>query len=331
MSIQLSPVGTSVDFEREGKQVATLRVPYSRNNSAWGAVLVPIVSIKHGAGPTILLVGGMHGGEYEGPVALLKLSRSLQPEQIQGRIIILPAINLPAVQAGERVSPIDRLDMNRTFPGKPNGTVTQIIAHYVHEAILPLCDAVIDLHAGGFSLDLTPYCSMHYLPDDELRARTMTAMQAFGAPVSLVMREFTGEGLLDYAVEGMGKIFLCAELGGCGRLSPHTLAITETGVRNVLRHLHLIDGSIAPAATRLMEMPDPEHYVYAGSAGIYEAFFPLGCDVVAGQPVGQVHYADDPARPPEQIVARRSGMLVGTRGPGFVERGDCVAAVARDL
>lgn len=329
MSIDKSPVSTDIKFEKDGKQFSYLRVPYSRNTSAWGAVTVPIVVIKNGVGKTILFIGGNHGGEYEGPVALSKLSRELKAEQVQGRVIIIPALNLPAVQAGERVSPIDGLDMNRAFPGKYNGTVTQVIAHYVHEAILPLCDAVIDLHSGGFSLDLLPYNSMHYLPNEDLRQSTMAALKAFNAPVSLVMREFTGEGLLDYAVEGMGKIFLCAEIGGRGVLSPSKLKIAETGVQNILKHFEIIEGIVPEPTTRLMEVPELGNYTYADSDGIFEAFFELGDEVLAGQPVGQIHHPEEPARIPELLIMEKEGVLVGTRGPGFVERGDCVALTAQ--
>lgn len=331
MSIEKSPVSTDINFDQTGKQFSYLRVPYSRNTSAWGAVMVPITVIKNGSGPTVLFVGGNHGGEYEGPVTLLKLSRGLDAEQIQGRVIIMPALNLPAVKTGERVSPIDGLDMNRAFPGKYNGTVTQIIAHYMHEAILPLCDAVIDLHSGGYSLDLLPYNSMHDLPDENLRQRTMAALKAFNAPVSLIMREFTGEGLLDYAVEEMGKIFLCAEIGGRGVLSPSKLKIAETGVQNILKHFNLIGGDLSEPTTRLMEVPDAANYAYAISDGVYEAFFELGENVNAGQPVGQIHYLEDPMRTPEILPIERGGTLVGTRGPGFVGRGDCVAVTAQDL
>jgi len=329
MSIEKSPVSTDINFEKKGKQISFLHVPYSRNTSAWGAVMVPIVVIKNGVGKTVLFIGGNHGGEYEGPVALSKLSRELKEEQVQGRVIILPALNLPAVQAGERVSPIDGLDMNRAFPGKYNGTVTQLIAHYIHEAILPLCDAVIDLHSGGYSLDLFPYNSMHYLPNQELRRTTMAALKAFNAPISLVMREFTGEGLLDYAVEGMGKIFLCAEIGGRGILSPSKLKIVETGTQNILKHFDIIEGDTPKPTTRLMEVPEAGNYAYAPSNGVFEAFFELGDEVLAGQPVGQIHYPEDPARIPELLTMEKAGVLVGTRGPGFVEHGDCVAFTAQ--
>jgi len=331
MNIDKSPVRTNIQFEKDGKQISHLRIPYSRNTSAWGAVLVPIVVIKNGTGPTVLFVGGNHGGEYEGPVTLLKLSRSLEPNQVQGRVIILPALNLPAVLAGERVSPIDGLDMNRSFPGKYNGTITEIIAHYVHAAILPLCDAVIDLHSGGYSLNLSPYNSMHYLPNEGLRQRTMAALKAFNAPISLVMREFTGEGLLDYAVERMGKIFLCAEIGGQGTLSPSQLQIAETGVQNILKHFNIIEGNLPEPNTRLMEVPKAENFIYANSSGIFEAFFELGDDIQIDQPIGQIHHPEDPTTIPDILVTLRDGTLIGTRGPGFVERGDCIAVIAEDL
>lgn len=335
MTANRSPVSTDVDFEKDGKQVSYLRVPHSRDSSAWGALLIPITVIKNGRGPTILLVGGSHGGEYEGPVCLMKLARELQADEVQGRVIIIPALNLPAVVAGKRLSPIDNKDMNRVFPGRWNGTITEVIAHYVHDVVLPLCDAVLDIHSGGYSLDLTPYISMHYLADEGQMARTFAALEAFQAPVALIMEEFSGEGLLDYAVERMGKVFLCAEIGGAGRLSASVLKIAEAGTRNLLKHFEVIEGEVNTRQaqelpkTRFMEVPDPENYQAVTVSGIYESFFELGDTVAAGQPVGQVHFVEQPFWEPQPVVAQRSGTLIGTRGPGQVEIGDCVAVVAQ--
>jgi N-alpha-acetyl-L-2,4-diaminobutyrate deacetylase len=337
MSVNQSPITTTIDFEKEGKQCGYLRIPHSRNSSAWGSLLIPITVIKNSSGPTILFTGGLHGGEYEGPVSLMKLSRAVQNEEIQGRIIILPALNLPAVVAGQRVSPIDGKDLNRVFPGLPNGTMSQIIAHSVTAVILPLCDVVIDLHAGGYSLQLTPYMSMHYLENDLQNQQTFAAMEAFQAPVSLLIKEISGEGLLDYTVERMGKIFLCAELGSAGTLSPHVMKITDVGVRNLLVHFGIIEGSIITreaqnlAPSRLMEVPEPEYYHIAMANGIYESFYALGDWLEAGSPVGQIHFVENFAWEPQPIIAQRSGMLLCTRGPGFVEIGDNVAVIARNL
>lgn len=337
MPAESSPISTQIDFEQDGKQSGYLRVPHSRNTSAWGSVMIPLTVIKNGTGPTVLFVGGSHGGEYEGPVCLTKLSRTLQAEAVQGRVLLIPALNLPAVLAGQRLSPIDGKDMNRVFPGQPKGTLTQIIAHYVHEALLPLCDAVIDIHSGGYSLSLVPYISMHYLDDPRQAEQTFAALKAFDAPVGLIIKEISGEGLLDYAVERMGKIFLCAELGGTATLSPQSLKIAEIGVRNILKHFNLIEGEVVTQEEqghppmKLMEVPSPKNYHLAMANGVYESFFELEDWIEAGQPIGQIHFFDNLTSEPQTITAQRSGMLLGRRGPGQVEIGDCVAVVAQEL
>jgi len=337
MSATQSPVTTDIDFDKEGKQTSYLRIPHSHNSSAWGAVLIPLTVIKNGTGPTVLFIGGTHGGEYEGPVVLTKLSHQLQPEEVQGRLISIPALNLPGVVTGQRLSPIDGKDMNRVFPGSWNGTITQVIAHYIHEALLPLCDAVIDLHSGGYSLSLIPYMSMHYLENEIQTQQTFAAMQAFQAPISLIIKEISGEGLLDYAVERMGKIFLCAELGSAGTLSPQVVKITEVGVRNLLKHFNLITGNIITRAaqglppSRLMEVPEPDYYHTAMANGLYESFYELGESIEAGQSIGQIHFLENVSWQPQIITAQKDGMLLCTRGPGHVEIGDCVAVLAQDL
>ena len=333
MAVERSSVTTTIDYNKDGKQVGYLKVPNSRNDSAWGAVLIPITVIQNGKGPTIYLNAGSHGGEYEGTVCLIKLAQELEAKDIQGRVIIIPSLNLPAVMAGTRLSPIDNKDMNRVFPGQWDGTITQVIAHYIHETILPLCDVVLDLHSGGYSLDLVPYISMHYLESEDQMKRTLSALRAFNAPFAMVMEEFSGSGLLDYAVERMGKVFLCAELGGGGRLSMHSLAVAEVGVRNLLKHYDLIEGDIVKwgmleTSTRFMEIPEPENYHMVTTNGIYESFFDLGQQVETGQRLGQVHFPEQPQRPPEIVRAQRSGTLIGIRAPSQVSSGDCVAVIA---
>ena len=330
-----SPVVCDVDFGAPGKQVGYMYVPYSRNDSAWGKVMVPIAVIQNGDGPTIYLNAGTHGGEYEGPVSLLKLIRHLEPEQVQGRVIITPTLNPLAVRSGERLCPADGKDLNRVFPGDPRGTLSQVVAHFVSEHILPLADAVIDLHSGGSSLQLLPYASMHHLDDPDLFRRTYEAMRAFGAPFSLLIREFSGPGLLDYEVESRGKVFLCPELGGSGTLEPYTLKIAEAGVRNVLRHFGVMAGEPTEVdvpvleTSQLIEVPDPDHYYLARISGIFEPSVRLGDEVSAGQMLGQIHSLDDAERDPCVVLAVQDGIVLGRRGPGVTSRGDNVALIAR--
>ena len=92
--------------------------------------MIPISMAKNGEGPTALLTGGNHGDEYEGPIALFDLAQTIEPRQIRGRVILVPAINYPAFQAGKRTSPIDSGNMNRSFPGNPEGSITKKMTDY---------------------------------------------------------------------------------------------------------------------------------------------------------------------------------------------------------
>jgi N-alpha-acetyl-L-2,4-diaminobutyrate deacetylase len=323
-------VSTTVDLEADGKQFGALNVPYSSNESAWGAVRIPIVVIKGGAGSTLLCTGGVHGDEYEGPIALGKLARSLDAAELAGRLILLPALNLPAVLAGARVSPIDQINLNRAFPGKWDGTVTEMIADFVTRRILPLCDAVLDLHAGGRTLQFLPFCGMHVLEDAAQMARTHAAMLAFGAPFSVIIDEFDRLGMLDTAVEQLGKVFLFTELGGGGAATAATVAIAERGIRNVLRHFGMIEGAPEPAATRLMHSPDPSYFVVSEDRGLFEIMVDPGAVVEAGQPIARVHDVESPARTPTTYRAERPGLLIGRRWPGLTRPGDCLAVIATD-
>jgi N-alpha-acetyl-L-2,4-diaminobutyrate deacetylase len=325
-----SRVSATIDLEADGKRFGALNVPHSSTESAWGAVRVPIVVIKNGAGPTMLFIGGNHGDEYEGPIALMKLARSLEPHEVAGRVILIPALNLPAALAGARVSPIDQVNMNRAFPGRWDGTVTSMIADYLSRYILPMCDAVVDQQAGGRTLSFVPFCGIHVLPDAAQMARTRAAMLAFGAPISLMIEELDVAGMLDTAVERLGKPFLFTELGGGGAASAATVAIAERGIRNVLRHFELIDGAPEPDATRLMHSPDGSYFVVSENRGLLELLLDLGAEVGAGQPIAQIHDLEQPARPPVVYEAERSGLLIGRRWPGLTAPGDCLAVIATD-
>lgn len=330
MTGNASRVTATVDYEADGKQFGVLNVPHSHNESAWGAIRLPVVVIKNGTGPTLLLVGGNHGDEYEGPIALMKLARALDPAAIQGCLILLPSLNLPAVLAGTRLSPIDQVNMNRTFPGDARGTPTRMIADYVTRAILPRVDAVLDLHTGGRTLEFVPFIGMHVLPDDRLMARTKEALLAFGAPISLIIEELDTAGMLDTAVEEQGKVFLFTELGGGGGASARTVQIAERGIRNLLHHFGLLEGGMEVQETRLMHSPDAGCFVISDDRGILEPLVDLGADVATGEPIVQIHDPEKPAKPAAVYRAAHGGLFLGRHAPGLVRPGDCLAVLAND-
>ena len=156
MSRAPSRLSADIDFDKEGKQTGFVRLPHSVHRSAYGWIPIPVISIRNGEGPRVLLTSGNHGDEYEGQVTLMKLIRELKPEQVQGRIIFNPASNFPAAMAGRRTSPLDMGNLNRSFPGDADGTPTKVIAHYIDSEILTRCDYAFDLHSGGSSLMYVP-------------------------------------------------------------------------------------------------------------------------------------------------------------------------------
>ncbi|MFO0998062.1 MAG: succinylglutamate desuccinylase/aspartoacylase family protein [Alphaproteobacteria bacterium] len=333
----ISRIATDIDFDKNGKQISYLAVPSSTNESAYGIVTVPIAVIKNGRGPTVFFSAGVHGDEYEGQVTIRKLVRKLKPSQIQGRIICVPSMNLPAAMAGKRCSPIDGLNMNRVFPGTKEGTITTQIAHYVSKVLLPLTDVQVDLHSGGTTLEYIPTCIMNESADKKREKRTVEAVKAFGLPIGLIDRKTDHGGLFEMEAEEMGILAINTELGGAGRVDPKTVAMAEHGVLNILKLFGLMDGKIVTAEmqgrapTRLMHVNDARSHVIAPDAGLYEPFVELGDKIKPGQVLGQVHFLNNLEKAPAPVRATIGGLLLLKRPPGRVERGDIVHQIAVDV
>ncbi|MCV3768130.1 succinylglutamate desuccinylase/aspartoacylase family protein [Rhizobium sp. TRM95796] len=319
---------TRIDFEQDGKQSDYMRVPFSSDKSAYGWIPVPMICIRNGEGPTALLTAGNHGDEYEGQIALLELARTITAEEIRGRIIILPALNYPAVVAGRRVSPLDEGNLNRLFPGDANGGPTAMIAHYVETVLFPLSDIVIDLHSGGKSLDHYPVALARPGLTPETTTKIRALLEAFGAPYSVVT---TGEGggagsTLYAAAEQHGIPALTTELGSGGTLSARGLSIAVNGVRRVLKTYGIAPNVVAEVSpgTKFMRSLSRSGSIYAPRSGLFEPHVECGETVVKGQDAGLLHSFDNPLADPERLVFEVDGVVICRRFPTLTERGDCL-------
>ncbi len=324
----VNPIVPTIALDANGKNHGFLRLPYSRNDSAWGSVMIPITVIKNGTGPTALLTGANHGDEYEGPVALMDLALHLESTQVQGRVIVIPAFNYPAFRAATRTSPIDQGNMNRSFPGKPDGTVTEKIADYFSTTLLPEADIVVDFHSGGKTLDFVPFACAHVLHDKQLQAACVAAVEAFNAPYTMMMLEIDNVGMYDTTVEAQGKVLVTTELGGGGSATARSISIARKGVGNVLKHAGITKGEIEVAPTTMLDMPDGDCFVFCENDGLFEPMSDLGDTVSKGDVVARVWPADRTGRPPVCYSARRSGVLASRHFPGLIKSGDCLAVVA---
>jgi N-alpha-acetyl-L-2,4-diaminobutyrate deacetylase len=324
-----NPISPTIPFDQDGIHHGFLRLPYSRDDSAWGSVMIPITVVRNGDGPTALLTGGNHGDEYEGPIALQKLAATLKLEDIRGRVIIVPALNHPAFLAGSRTSPIDQGNLNRSFPGKPDGSVTQKIAHFVDTVLIPMADIVLDFHSGGKTLDFVPFAAAHVLENKDHQAACVAAMQAFNAPYSATMLEIDSVGMLDTAVEQKGKVFVTTELGGGGTATARSIGIAKKGARNLLKHAGILSGELELSPTITLDMPDGDCFVFCGHSGMMELVIDLGDEIAEGDVIARIWPTERTGAAPIEYRAKQSGILMARHFPGLVKMGDCLAVVAK--
>lgn len=315
------------DVQASGRREGYILIPHSTNQSAYGSVALPAISLRNDPGPKVLLTAGNHGDEWEGQAALRELCRDLRVEEIRGQILILPSLNLPAAKAGRRTSPIDAGNLNRSFPGSPDGTVTERIAHLVETELLPGCDCFIDLHSGGASLDYLPGALAVLGPAGGRAERLMQLLDIFGAPISYLYDELLGGGATSTgAADRKGVLKIGSELGGRGGLSRHGAAIGRDGVLRLLSSLGSWTGAPPPRAQapRRIRVGGPTYYVNAHSDGFFEALADLGEIVERGQPAARIHSIETPWEQPRLLHFQEAGLVICQRPIARVERGDCL-------
>ncbi len=328
-------IHTSIDFTLPGKQQGFLQVPYSHNLGGWANVMIPITTVASGDGPSVLVLGGNHGDEYQGQIAGMKLSRKITPEMVTGRLIIIPSLNFPAARSATRLSPIDGMNMNRAFPGQAEGSVTSQIAHYLTNVLFPQVDAVIDIHSGGRSMEFLPCAHMHLVSDPQQRLQMLEAMLAWNTDFAFIYADIAGSGLLPVEAENQGKIVVTTELGGGEGVNAAVHRIAQNGLDNVLKHLGVLRGrpqtraDLGLPATIITQAIRREDYLLAPESGIFEVCVDLGAMVAAGEPIGYIHHLERHDREPETIVSPSAGYLVTMRTPCLTTQGDCVAVIAQ--
>jgi len=326
-----NPISTTIDLEKNGLQHGFLQVPHSRNDSAWGSIMIPLTVAKNGQGPGALFTGANHGEEYEGPIALNDLCNRIDINKIEGRVIIIPAMNYPAFQAATRVSPIDNLNMNRIFPGKVKGTVTEVIADYFSTVLLPMSDYVLDIHSGGKTLEFLPFAAYHELDDKDQQAKCEAATRAFAAPYFISLVEIDDVGMYDTQAESMGKVFVSTELGGGGSASPRTIEIAKRGVHNLLVHAGILKDEPIKADEPMvqLDMQQDNAYVFSEHNGLLEPCVGLGDPVQKGDLISRVYSTERSGTSPVEYHAASDGIIMGRHYPSLIKIGDFMNVIAR--
>jgi len=332
--INIDYLRCDLDFEKNGKQFGNIELGYSNNQHAFAKIPVPIICIKNGDGPTLLLSAGNHGDEYEGQVILRRIIHETQLEDISGRLIILPALNYPAMLDNARVSPLDEGNMNRSFPGIEGGTPTAAIADFVTTTIIPLANAGIDLHSGGSTSYYLPCTYLCTAADADMTQRNLALVNAFNAPNTIVVRGENATSGFDPIANRAGVPFISTELHGGANVDLGATAMGMRGVKNVMSHLGIIPEQTNHGddnKARFFNCIDGSNYLSAPYSAIFEPAVELGDEVSAGDVAGNLYSVEEVERTPLAVTFEQSGTLLVRRNGARVARGSHLFLVANDM
>jgi predicted deacylase len=327
-----SPVHCTIDLDGAGKQVGRLEVPRSTNTSGWSHQFVPIVSIRGGDGPTAVVFGGVHGDEPEGQVAALRLARETEPGDLPGRLIVVPVASPEASQGYTRLWP-SGANLNRSFPGSPDGPPDEQLADFITRFLIPRADVVVDMHSGGRGSICPPWSEMHMVDDAEQRRQMVEGMLAWNTDFHFVYIDVAGSGLLVGEAERQGKIVVSTELGGGGQVTAATHRVARSGLANVLRHFGVLAGEVVRRTTEpvIARATEEECYTFAPESGLWETFVDVTERVERGQPLGQLHFIERPDREPTVVTAGMAGVVCSIRAIATTTQGDKLAVVGREV
>lgn len=320
------------DLDTPGVSTGHLVVPKGADCEA---LSLPVFSLHKGEGPRLLITGGCHGNELEGPIVARRLVEWLPERQTCGRVIILPVLNPLAVQAWSRNTPIDGLNLNRAFPGRPDGSVTERIADAVSRLLLPAADTIFDLHSFGPMWDFPPASTTHPIADADLMAKTLQMAAAFKLPVTLLWDHDDTSGMFDTWAHSQGKVFVCAEFGG-GTVGADNLAIYESGVRNALIALGMVEGKAEYPTFRQQKSghtleTHPSDELKSPAPGIFEPRCSVLDEVQQGDLIGILHPMDSVSVDSIDIRALGTSIVFAIRSGAHVDVNEGIALVARPL
>lgn len=326
----------NLDFERPGRNFGSVILTHSDDANAFGCLPIPIACLANGSGPTLLLTAGNHGDEYEGQVILHRLAREMPLEALQGRLIILPALNYPAVMAGWRTSPLDAGNLNRSFPGAVGAGPTARIAQFVTTTLLPLCDAGIDFHSGGSTAHYLPLTYLCTCRNQATFAASLSLAEAFALPFTYLVDGGWARDGFDPHAHDAGLAFISCELAGAGSFDRKAFDLGWQGLLRVMDHL----GMLSDAAVWLdPEPPAPARYLLADgqsgpvispATGLLEFACELGDRVETGDVAGWVHDLEDPSRAPQEVRFEAEGLIMAQRHSARVRRGAYLYLMARE-
>jgi predicted deacylase len=265
-------------------------------------------------GPTALIVGGIHGDEYEGPASIWHVAEALRPELVTGTVILLPVASPLAFDAGTRVTPPDGVNLARVFPGNAEGSPTERLAHFLFETFGRKCDYLIDLHSGGVEYDFLPVSGFRGEPSPE--NPSFAAARALGLPI---LWQLPGRpGIFSREVSRLGAVTVGAEYRGVGQLS---VTGAEEYARGILSCLALWGMYRGPRDAT----PEPmgvytSRWALCPATGVFTTDYHLGDPYAAGETLAEIR--NPRGEVIASVVADAPGIILAIRSKAYAREGD---------
>jgi predicted deacylase len=326
-------ITATIDFDTPGLTTGYVELAHSDDRNAFSVIPTP-AAVLNGArpGPTLFLSGGTHGDEYEGQAVLHRLLRSFDSADLTGRLIILPAMNLPAVRAARRVSPLDGGNLNRVFPGDPAAGPTSAMAAWVTAEVLSRASFACDLHSGGSSGRYIPCAYLHWGGDAAFKRRKIAAARAFGAPYTVIAATTGAYGSMTAECDRRGIVMVATEFGGGATLDLPTTNLARDCVLRLLSHAGLTAAEAAsPPETRFVVLLGGHSAPMAEIPGLFEPVRRMGDTVEKGELAGIIWPITALGQKGVEVRFPEGGLVAVERVKPMVEPGDLLFRVGREI
>jgi predicted deacylase len=310
--------------------------------TASGAIAVPPKAGDSGAsipftiirgrtnGPVLALVAGVHGAEYPPIIALQRLRASLDASSLRGTVIMVHVANMPSFLARTvYYSPADGKNLNRVFPGKADGTLSERIAEAITREVVAPATHLIDLHCGDGNESLRPYSYWITTGDPKVVEAGRAIALAFGLDHIVVddsrPADPSASLYLSNTAITRGKPALTTETGGMGVVDEESVRLIEQGVSGVLKYLGMRDDGPGPVAAP--KWIKENEVLRAGNTGLFYSAVAKAQTVVKGTLVG--HITDFHGAKIEEVRAPFDGEILYVIGTPPISKGEPVAMVGR--
>jgi predicted deacylase len=280
-------------------------------------------------GPVVALVAGIHGDEYEGPVALWRVLDQLNPARVRGRVVVVPVAHTAAFAAGMRVSPIDDVNLARCFPGDANGTITLQLAHDLFGTVAYPADILVDLHSGGVRYAFASVAGFY--GSDEIAAQTAAQSLYLARTMRLdwLWRLPPRAGVLSYEAARHGVATRGCEVGGRGGCLESDVGAYIAGLLNVLAESGVIDQPLAAPLSPVQTHALDGDFTLSPSAGFIVPLVPLGTRVMAGTPLARLHSCE--GHELFTLRAEVDGVVLAERHLRAIQPGEWATCALREL